>query len=341
MNESHVAKKKRDTTVFRERTRRNRLPLSSRLVSIDVFLPGVQRSGCSVTAFITICPFCSSCQSSLLACRSSSLVTLFSVVLQRVSQLRRHHPDTAGEGAVRAAKALQTYARYISQSSKSTTRTAAVIFLCRDGKLIVNAGIPLKPMLAHPTKGVSEVLQRFENAEFTCEFKYDGERAQVGCVPSFIQSLPCHPEEKQFSSLNQEVRCLVPLSKALGLTSNQLALAGSFFPLVLVVSTVLLFLRPADSCAGEWGGSHLQPQLREQHEQVPGHHRAHAQSAQRVGQVGRHRLGVCRLGPGEETDPAVPGSQHQEEKGASKRVSWTKNSCLACERCSPHTPRPA
>ncbi|XP_048327541.2 DNA ligase 6 [Ziziphus jujuba] len=54
-------------------------------------------------------------------------------------------------------------------------------------------GIPIKPMLAKITNGVPQALKLFQRKSFTCEYKYDGQRAQIhkladGCVRVFSRN---------------------------------------------------------------------------------------------------------------------------------------------------------
>jgi len=52
-------------------------------------------------------------------------------------------------------------------------------------ELVVRCGlalhIPLRPMLGGITRDLGEMLTRLEGRDFTCEYKYDGQRAQVHC----------------------------------------------------------------------------------------------------------------------------------------------------------------
>ncbi|KAI6245750.1 DNA ligase [Erysiphe necator] len=41
--------------------------------------------------------------------------------------------------------------------------------------------IPLCPMLGSITRDLSEMLSKFQDRQFTCEYKYDGQRAQIHC----------------------------------------------------------------------------------------------------------------------------------------------------------------
>jgi DNA ligase 1 len=52
-------------------------------------------------------------------------------------------------------------------------------------ELLIRCGlslhVPLRPMLGSITRDLPEMLTRLQGSDFTCEYKYDGQRAQVHC----------------------------------------------------------------------------------------------------------------------------------------------------------------
>ena len=61
-----------------------------------------------------------------------------------------------------------------------------------------------------PTKGVSEVLDRFEGLDFTCEFKYDGERGQVHLLEDGTVKVFSRNMEKQHCQVPRCYTSMLP-----------------------------------------------------------------------------------------------------------------------------------
>ena len=97
-------------------------------------------------------------------------------------------PVVKAEGAEEATKEIsKALKRSINECPDYDKIIRTLLEVGPDGKSIsyilerckLTPGIPVNLMLAQPSRGIQEILDRFTDVEFTCEFKYDGMRAQI------------------------------------------------------------------------------------------------------------------------------------------------------------------
>ncbi|CAL8463942.1 g3477 [Coccomyxa elongata] len=105
------------------------------------------------------------------------------VALAHAQSLHRHGAsNTDGKLANRLETAVQAVKQAYSQCPSYDVLIPALLQYPIEElpeHVKFTPGVPVKPMLAKATTGIAEVLDKFADQEFTCEYKYDGERAQV------------------------------------------------------------------------------------------------------------------------------------------------------------------
>eukprot|EP00434_Breviolum_minutum_P008923 symbB.v1.2.007862.t5/scaffold448.1/size203282/14 len=80
----------------------------------------------------------------------------------------------AMEAAVRQAFSEMPNFDNLINALMEGRNSRSLLEVCR-----ISLGVPVKPMLAKPSKGIAEVGERLSGKRFTGEWKYDGERAQI------------------------------------------------------------------------------------------------------------------------------------------------------------------
>lgn len=116
----------------------------------------------------------------------AAAVTLSPTKVLRKKGVTVPAPHEAKALSAKAAEALKTALAQVPDYETVLAAFLAYPALEVPQLCSIRPGVPVKPMLAMPSKGVSEILERFENQTFTCEYKYDGERGQVHLMPGGI-----------------------------------------------------------------------------------------------------------------------------------------------------------
>merc|ERR1719330_137785 len=102
-----------------------------------------------------------------------------------VSDMRKKQGGNLGDAAVEERMvSMEAAVKQAFSEMPNFDNLVGALMDGRDGSNLaevchISLGIPVKPMLAKPSKGISEVSERLAGKRFTGEWKYDGERAQI------------------------------------------------------------------------------------------------------------------------------------------------------------------
>nr|CAB3499337.1 unnamed protein product [Digitaria exilis] len=90
-------------------------------------------------------------------------------------------------------------------------------------------GVPVGPMLAKATKSVSEIIDKFQGLEYTCEYKYDGERAQIHCMEDGSVEIYSRNAERNTGKYPDVVDAILSTRARKGVTINDIKVSVCTF----------------------------------------------------------------------------------------------------------------
>ena len=100
--------------------------------------------------------------------------------------------------------------------------------------------VPLRPMLGSITRDLSEMLTKLQGRDFSCEYKYDGQRAQVHCDTDGNVSI----FSRHLELMTDKYR------KSISQVENSITLVLSAYSLLVVLKRLI-------TCYLTWTGDYL------------------------------------------------------------------------------------